>query len=348
MKEQVENLDWNNLGFAYHDLPYSFEAKFKDGQWQPGKLTTKSTLEFSEAAEVLHYGQEVFEGLKAYRRKDGQLNLFRPELNGERMVNSAKRLAMEPYPVDAFVDSVKQVVKANEDFVPPYESGGSLYVRPFMVGTSSVVGVQPAVEYTYHVYATPVGAYVNGLSPAAYTVSQYDRASYAGTGQAKTSGNYASSLIASMQAHQDGFADCLFLDPREHKYVDEFGGANFFGITRKGQFVTPKSNSILPSITKRSLLTLAKKQGLNPVETKIPFADLDQFVEAGAIGTAAVISPVGSLTYQGKKQIFYSETEAGPVTTKLYNELLGIQYGDRPDPEHWTQTVESGKVLNKA
>lgn len=340
MKEKVENLDWNNLGFEYHDLPYDFEAKYKDGEWQQGELTTRSTVELSVAAEVLHYGQEVFEGLKAYRRKDGKINLFRPELNAERMVDSAERMMMVPYPVDAFVDAVKQVVKANEEFIPPYGTGGSLYLRPFMIGTSSVVGVSPATEYTFHIYATPVGAYVNGLNPAPYTVSEYDRASHAGTGQAKTSGNYASSLFSSAKAHQEGYADCLFLDPREHKYVDEFGGANFFGITKEGQFVTPKSESILPSITKRSLLQLAKDQGLNPVERPVPFDEIDQFTEAGAMGTAAVISPVGSLTYDGKKHVFYSETEAGPATTKLYNELVGIQYGDRPDPYNWTQTVD--------
>ncbi|SFV39703.1 branched-chain amino acid aminotransferase [Ligilactobacillus acidipiscis] len=340
MKENAKNLDWNNLGFEYHDLPYSFEAKFKDGKWQKGQLTEKSTIELSEGAEVLHYGQEIFEGLKAYRRKDGEINLFRPELNAERLANSAKRLGMEAYPVDAFVDSIKQIVKANEDFIPPYESGGTLYIRPFMIGTTTVVGVQPATEFTYHVYATPVGAYVNGLSPAPYMVSKYDRAAYAGTGQAKTSGNYASSLIASIQAHKEGFADCLFLDPREHKYIDEFGGANFFGITKEGQFVTPKSNSILPSITKRSLLEVAKRQGLDPIETQIKFADIDQFVEAGAMGTAAVISPVGSITDGDKKHVFYDEEKTGPVTTKLYNELIAIQYGDRPSPEGWVQTIE--------
>lgn len=340
MKEKAENLDWNNLGFEYHDLPYSFTAKFKDGQWEKGQLTEKSTIELSEAAEVLHYGQEVFEGLKAYRRKDGEISLFRPELNAERLANSAKRLGMEAYPIDAFIDSVKQIVKANEEFVPPYESGATLYIRPFMIGTSTVVGVQPATEYTYHVYATPVGAYVNGLSPAPYTVSDYDRAAHAGTGRAKTSGNYASSLIASAQAHKDGYADCLFLDPREHKYIDEFGGANFFGITKEGQFVTPKSASILPSITKRSLMDVAQRQGLNPVERQIEFADIDQFAEAGAMGTAAVISPVGSITHEGKKHVFYDEEKTGPVTTKLYNELIEIQYGDRPAPEGWVQTVD--------
>ncbi len=340
MKTKVEDLDWNNLGFVYHDLPYSFEAKFKEGKWEKGQLIEKSTVELSEAAEVLHYGQEVFEGLKAYRRKDGKINLFRPDLNGERLTNSAKRLGMETYPVDAFVDSIKQIVKANEDFVPPYESGATLYIRPFLIGTSPVLGVQPAQEYTYHVFATPVGAYVNGLSPAAYTVSEYDRAAYAGTGQAKTSGNYASSLVASIKAHKEGYADCLFLDPREHKYVDEFGGANFFGITQEGQFVTPKSQSILPSITKRSLLEVAKRQGLDPIETKIKFSDIDQFAEAGAMGTAAVISPVGSITYKGKKHVFYDEKKTGPITTKLYNELLDIQYGDRPSPQGWVQTIE--------
>lgn len=340
MKEKAADMDWNNLGFEYHDLPYSFEAKFKDGKWEKGHLTEKSTIELSEASEVLHYGQEVFEGLKAYRRKDGKINLFRPELNGQRLANSAARLGMEAYPVDDFLDSIKQIVKANEEFVPPYESGATLYIRPFLIGTSTVVGVQPATEYTYHVYATSVGAYVNGLSPAAYTVSDYDRAAYAGTGSAKTSGNYASSLIASIQAHKDGYADCLFLDPREHKYIDEFGGANFFGITEEGQFVTPKSRSILPSITKRSLLEVAKRQGLNPIETQIEFADIDKFAEAGAMGTAAVISPVGSITYQGKKHVFYDEEKTGPVTTKLYNELIAIQYGDAPAPEGWVQTID--------
>ena len=340
MKEKVENLDWNNLGFNYHDLPYSFTAKFADGQWQAGELTEKSTIELSEAAEVFHYGQEVFEGLKAYRRKDGKINLFRPELNAQRLATSAARLGMEPYPIDAFVESIKTIVKANEQFVPPYESGATLYIRPFMIGTTRVVGVSPATEYTYHVYATPVGAYVNGLVPAQYTVSEYDRAAHAGTGRAKTSGNYASSLIASAQAHKDGYADCLFLDPREHKYIDEFGGANFFGITKEGQFVTPKSASILPSITKRSLLEVAERQGLNPVERPIEFSEIDQFAEAGAMGTAAVISPVGSITANGHKHVFYDEKKAGPITTNLYNELIEIQYGDRPAPAGWIQTLE--------
>ncbi|WP_280928001.1 branched-chain amino acid aminotransferase [Lactobacillus sp. ESL0791] len=340
MKEKVENLDWNNLGFQYHDLPYRYEAKYKDGKWGEGKLITSSTMELSECAEVLHYGQEIFEGLKAYRRKDGRINLFRPEQNAHRFTLSAGRLAMEPFPEDEFVNAVKQVVEANKEFVPPYDSGATLYIRPLMIGTSKVIGVQAATEYTFRVFATPVGAYVNGLIPAAYQVSDYDRAAYAGTGRSKTSGNYASSLYPSVEAHKEGFADCLYLDPREHKYIDEFGGANFYGITKDGQFVTPKSKSILVSITKRSLLELAEKQGLNPVERKITLEEAFDFAEAGAMGTAAVISPVGSITYKGKKHVIYSEEKPGPITTKLYNELVAIQYGDTEDKYGWTQTLE--------
>ena len=340
MKQQVEDLDWKNLGFKYRDLPYRYEAKYKDGEWQEGKLTEDSSMTFSEGAEVLHYGQEVFEGLKAYRRKDGKINLFRPDQNAHRFTLSAKRLAMPPFPEDRFVDAVKQVVKANEEFVPPYDSGATLYLRPLMVGTTKVLGVEAASEYTFRIFAVPVGAYIKGLNPADYIVSEYDRAAYAGTGQAKTSGNYASSLLPSVEAHKNGFADCLYLDPREHKYIDEFGGANFYGITQEGQFVTPKSQSILVSITKRSLLEVAEWQGLNPVERQITLEEAFNMKEAGAMGTAAVISPVGSITYKGEKHVIYSETETGPVTTKLYNELVDIQYGNKKGPEGWVQTVE--------
>ena len=340
MKQKVEDLDWKNLGFVYRDLPYRYEAKYKDGEWQEGKLIEDSTLALSEGAEILHYGQEIFEGLKAYRREDGKINLFRPDENAHRFALSAERLAMPPFPEDRFVEAVKQVVLANKEYVPPYDSGATLYLRPFMIGTSNVLGVQAANEYTFRIFAVPVGAYIKGFNPADYIVSEYDRAAYAGTGQAKTSGNYASSLLPSVEAHKNGFADCLYLDPREHKYVDEFGGANFYGITQEGQFVTPKSKSILISITKRSLLELAKKQGLNPVERQITLEEAFNMKEAGAMGTAAVISPVGSITYEGKKHVIYSETETGPVTTKLYNELVDIQYGKQEGPEGWVQTID--------
>jgi len=338
-KQRVEDLDWNNLGFHYRDLPYRFKAEFKEGKWQEGELTTDATMYLSEAAEVLHCGQEIFEGLKAYRQKDGSINLFRPEMNAKRFENSAQRMAMEAYPADKFVEAVKEVVRANEEFVPPYGTGGSLYLRPFMIGTESIVGVAPSTAFQFRIYATPVGAYVQGLTPTPYLISDFDRAAFAGTGQVKTSGNYAGSLYPAMQAKKEGYADCLYLDPREHKYIDEFGGANFYGITKDGQFLTPKSDSILPSITKQSLFEIAEKQGLNPQETTIAVEDLDQFVEAGAMGTAAVISPVGSLTYHGEKYIF-NETEVGPKTQALYDELVGIQLGDRPAPEGWIQKVE--------
>lgn len=339
-KQDVKDLDWSNLGFTYRDLPYSYNEEFKDGKWQNGGLTTDSTLTFSEAAEDLHYGQEVFEGLKAYRTKDGGINLFRPDQNAQRMANSAKRLVMEQYPKDKFIEAVKAVVKANQEFVPPYGSGGSLYIRPFTVGTQPVVGVSPSETYTFHIYATPVGAYIKGLNPMPYTVSEYDRAAYAGTGQAKTAGNYASSLLPSILAKKAGFADALYLDPREHKYIDEFGGANFYGVTKDGQFLTPKSDSILPSITKKSILQIAKDLDLNPEETQIDVNDLDRFSEAGAMGTAAVISPVGSLTYKGNKHVFFSETKPGPVTQKLYDTLFGIQSGDVEDKYGWVVPVE--------
>ncbi len=271
--------------------------------------------------------------LHCTRTKDGQVNLFRPDQN-------AKRMMMEPYPEEKFLEAVKAVVKANQEFVPPYGSGGTFYLRPFMDGTQPVVGVVPSNTYTFRVYATPVGAYVKGLNPVPFTVSKYDRAAYAGTGQAKTAGNYAGSLLPEMEAKKAGFADCLFLDPREHKYVDEFSGANFFGVTKDGQFVTPKSESILPSVTKRSLLQVAAELGLNPVEKQLEVDHLDDLAEAGAMGTAAVISPVGSLTYKGKKQVFYSETETGPVTTKLYNYLTGVQNGDVEDKFGWVVPVD--------
>lgn len=338
-KAKPEDLNWDKLGFKYHDLPYSWTDSFEDGQWQGGHLTEDSNMVFNEAAEDLHYGQEIFEGLKAYRRKDGGINLFRPDQNAKRFTNSAKRLMMTTYPEDKFIEAVKAVVKANSEFVPPYGSGGTLYIRPFMIGNAPLVGVSSSETYTFRIYATPVGPYIKGLHPMPYKVTDYDRAAHAGTGQAKTAGNYAASLLPKLEAKKEGFVDCLYLDPREHKYVDEFGGANFFGITKDGQFQTPKSDSILPSITKRSLLKIAEDLGLNPIETKIPIDDIDRFVEAGGVGTAAVISPVSSLTYHGEKHVFGNENEAGPFTKKLYDNLTGIQFGDLPDKYNWVVSL---------
>ncbi|WP_127850078.1 branched-chain amino acid aminotransferase [Lacticaseibacillus hulanensis] len=339
-KAKPEDFDWSNLGFDYHDLPYRFRAYYKDGEWSAGGLEESSFMSVSEGAQVFHYGQEVFEGLKAYRRKDGGVNLFRPDMNIQRMNRSAERLVMPSFPEDKFIAACRAVVKANQDFVPPYGTGATLYLRPFMFGTTPMVGVRPASDFTLVIFATPVGAYYKGgLAPTAYVTGTYDRAAHAGTGQAKTSGNYAASLLPGTQAHKNGFSDVVYLDPRLHENVEELGGANFFGITPDGKFQTPKSPSILPSITKKSLLALAPEFGLEPEETTIPIADIDKFSEVGAMGTAAVISPVGSITHQGKKHVFYSETEVGPYTQKLYDRLTAIQFGDEKGPEGWIYDV---------
>ena len=335
-KTQVSDLDWQNLGFEYHDLPYRFRAVYRNGAWEPGELTTDSDFHLSEAAAALHYGQQVFEGLKAYRRPDGGVNLFRPDQNAARMARSADRLRMPAYPTDLFVEAVKQVVAANQEFVPPYGSGATLYIRPLLIGSGPVVGVHPADEYIFNIYVTPVGAYYKGgLTPTAYVTSEYDRAAHGGTGQAKVGGNYAASMLPGEQAHAAGYSDVVYLDPRLHENIEELGSANFFGITKDGRFLTPKSPSILPSITKYSLLALAAEAGLQPEETTISIYDLDQFEEAGAMGTAAVISPVGSITHNGDKHVFYSETEVGPKTQALYSRLVGIQFGTESGPADW-------------
>lgn len=339
-KIKAEDLDFDNLDFSYRDTPYSYEAEYHNGKWGKGKLTTDSSLNISEAAVALHYGEEVFEGLKAYRRKDGGVNLFRPDRNAKRMKNSAERLLMPGYPEEDFIKAVKEVVRANQEFIPPYESGGSLYIRPFMIGTSAIVGVKAGHDFTFRIFATPVGAYYpGGLTPTAFVTSAFDRAAHGGTGQAKVGGNYAASMMPGEEAHRAGYSDVVYLDPREHHYIEELGSANFFGITKDGQFKTPKSPSILPSITKFSLLEIADEMGMNPVETPIGIDELDQFAEAGAMGTAAVISPVGSITHQGDKHVFYSESEVGPKTQALYDRLIAIQYGDQEGPTGWAVDV---------
>lgn len=339
-KTKVSDLDWQDLGFEYHDLPYRFRAVYRNGAWEPGELTTDSDFHLSEAAAALHYGQQVFEGLKAYRRPDGGVNLFRPDQNAARMARSADRLRMPAYPTDLFVEAVKQVVAANQEFVPPYGSGATLYIRPLLIGSGPVVGVHPADEYIFNIYVTPVGAYYKGgLTPTAYVTSEYDRAAHGGTGQAKVGGNYAASMLPGEQAHAAGYSDVVYLDPRLHENIEELGSANFFGITKDGRFLTPKSPSILPSITKYSLLALAAEAGLQPEETTISIYDLDQFEEAGAMGTAAVISPVGSITHNGDKHVFYSETEVGPKTQALYSRLVGIQFGTESGPADWAVDV---------
>ncbi|WP_249261206.1 branched-chain amino acid aminotransferase [Lactiplantibacillus plantarum] len=335
-------LDWNNLGFEYRNLPYRYRAYWKDGAWYKKELTGDATLHISEGSTALHYGQQDFEGLKAYRTKDGSVQLFRPDRNAARMQTSCERLLMPQVPTDMFVDAVKQVVKANQDYVSPYGTGATLYLRPLMIGVGGNIGVHPAQEYIFTVFAMPVGSYFKGgMTPTNFTTSEYDRAAHKGTGAYKVGGNYAASLFPGQEAHANGFSDCVYLDPVEHRKIEEVGSANFFGITKDGTFVTPKSPSILPSVTKYSLLYLAEhKFGMKTEQGDVYIDDLDRFAEAGACGTAAVISPIGGLEHQGKLHVFYSETEVGPVTKKLYDELTGIQFGDREAPEGWVQKVE--------
>lgn len=338
----VDSIDWNNLGFGYIDTGKKFRAYFKDGKWSEGKIETDKHLTISEASNVFHYGQTCFEGLKAYRTKDGSIQLFRPDENAKRMKASAERLLMEPYPEEDFVRAIHEVVKANADWVPPYGTGASLYIRPFLMGIGDTVGVAPATEYVFSIFVTPVGAYFKGgLAPAHFLVSDYDRAAPRGTGAAKVAGNYAASLYPGKMAKSQGYADAIYLDPATKTKIEEVGAANFFGITADGEFVTPLSDSILPSITKYSLMELAKDRlGLTVVEGDVYVDQLDRFVEAGACGTAAVITPIGSITTGETKQVFYSETEVGPTIKRLYEELVGIQYGDIEGPAGWVQTVE--------
>lgn len=335
------DIEWNNLGFSYIKTDYRYISYWKDGQWDDGTLSEDNKVHISEGSTALHYGQTVFEGMKAYRTKDGSINLFRPDQNAERMQRSCRRLMMPAVPTDVFIEAVKKVVKANEHYIPPYGTGGSLYLRPYMIGVGDNIGVKPAEEYLFSIFCMPVGAYFKGgLTPTNFIVSDYDRAAGNGTGAAKVGGNYGGSLLPGVEAHKRNFSDAIYLDPTTHTKIEEVGSANFFGITKDNKFVTPVSPSILPSITKYSLLYLAKERlGLKVVEGDVFIEQLDEFEEAGACGTAAVISPIGGIQYKDDFHVFYSETETGPVTKKLYEELTGIQYGDVEAPEGWIEKV---------
>lgn len=335
-------INWAELGFDYMKLPYRFIAHFKNGAWDSGQLTEAEFLHIHEGSTALHYGQQCFEGLKAYGRKDGKINLFRPDQNSARLNRSARRLLMPEVPEELFLTAIKQVVLANREFVPPYGTGATLYLRPLLIGVGPNIGVHAAPEYIFTVFCMPVGAYFKGgLTPTNFIVSDYDRAAPKGTGAAKVGGNYAASLLPGEEAKARNFSDCIYLDPETHTKIEEVGSANFFGITQDEQFVTPKSPSILPSITKYSLLFLAKERlGLETLEEDVPIDNLARFKEAGACGTAAVISPIGGIQYEDKFHVFYSESEVGPVTQKLYDELTGIQFGDKPAPTGWIITVD--------
>ena len=326
----------------YVKTDYRYVSNFKNGAWDEGTLSTDDMVTISECACVLQYAQTVFEGMKAYTTEDGRIVVFRPDLNAERMENSAARLEMPVFPEDRFVDAIKQVVKANAAYVPPYGSGATLYIRPYMFGTNAVIGVKPADEYQFRAFCTPVGPYFKGgVKPITIRVSDFDRAAPRGTGHIKAGLNYAMSLHAIMDAHRQGFDENMYLDPATRTKVEETGGANFLFVTKDNKVVTPKSDSILPSITRRSLVYVAKEYlGLEVEEREVYFDEVKDFAECGLCGTAAVISPVGKIVDHGKEICMPSGmTEMGPVTKKLYETLTGIQMGRLEAPEGWIKVI---------
>ncbi len=337
-----KNIDWGKLGFAYMKTDYRYVSYFKDGKWDEGKLVTDDYITLNECACVFQYCQACFEGLKAYTTRDGRIVSFRPDLNASRMAESARRLVMPPFPEDRFVKAVRELVKANKDFVPPFGSGATLYIRPFMIGSNSVIGVKPADEFEFRMFCTPVGPYFKGgAKPIVIRVCDYDRAAPRGTGHIKAGLNYAMSLYAGMEAHAEGFAENMYLDPATRTKVEETGGANFIFITKDGTFVTPKSDSILPSITRRSLMVVAEKYlGMKVEQREVLLSEVPEFAECGLCGTAAVISPVGKIVDHGKEICFPSGMEKmGPWTQKLFDTLTGIQMGQIEGPEGWVDTV---------
>ena len=340
---EKKNIDWENLGFGYIKTDYRYVSDYKNGAWDEGRLTEDDNVVINECAGVLQYAQTVFEGLKAYTTEDGRIVTFRPDLNAEPMVHSAERLEMPVFPADRFVDAVTQTVKANAAYVPPYGSGATLYIRPYMFGSNPVIGVKPADEYQFRVFTTPVGPYFKGgVKPLTIRVSDFDRAAPHGTGHIKAGLNYAMSLHAIVDAHKNGYDENMYLDAATRKKVEETGGANFLFVTKDNTVVTPKSNSILPSITRRSLIHVAEAYlGLKVEEREVYLDEVEEFAECGLCGTAAVISPVGKIVDHGKEIFLPSGmNEMGPVTKKLYDTLTGIQMGRIEAPEGWIHVIE--------
>jgi branched-chain amino acid aminotransferase len=338
------DLDWENLGFAYQPISQRYVANFKDGKWGKGGLTDDPNVVLNECAGILQYCQQVFEGLKAYKTKDGRTVTFRPDQNAKRMVDSAKRIEMPPVPEEMFMEAVDEVVRANKDWIPPFESGGALYLRPYLFATGPVIGVKPSDEYQFRLFGTPVGNYFkNGVKPITICVADFDRAAPRGTGNIKAGLNYAMSLYPYVLAHQNGFDENMYLDPASRTYVEETGGANFLFVKKDGTLVTPKSDSILPSITRRSLITIAENLGMKVEHRQVKFSELGDFAEAGLCGTAAVICPVGKIVDRdNNKEICLPSgmDEMGPVLTKLYKTLRGIQMCEIEGPEGWIHEVK--------
>ncbi len=339
----AKNLDWGNLPFGYMETSKSFVANYKDGKWDEGTLTSDHTVTISECAGVLQYSQSCFEGLKAYQTKDGKIVTFRPDLNAARMADSCRQLEMPVFPEDKFVKAVIETVKANIEWVPPYGSGATLYIRPYMFGSNAVIGVKPADEYQFRILVTPVGPYFKGgVKPIKIRLSDLDRAAPHGTGHIKAGLNYAMSLHNIVDAHKCGYAENLYTDPATHTYIEETGGANVMFVQKNGKICTPKSNSILPSITRRSLVQVARDYlGIEVEERKINKDELKDFVEAGLCGTAAVISPIGEIDdHEIKIMLPSGMEECGPVMKKLRETLTGIQMGTEKAPEGWVVEIK--------
>ena len=335
-----KNIDWSSLGFGYVKTDYRYVSNFKDGKWDNGELTTDATVTLHESAGVLQYAQTCFEGMKAYRTVDGKVVCFRPDLNAQRMADTCERLEMPKFPIEKFIDAVEQVVKANLDFVPPYGSGASLYLRPYMFGTNAVIGVKPAEEFQFRIFATPVGPYFKGgVKPISLRVPDFDRAAPRGTGHVKAGLNYAMSLHPIVDAHNKGFNENMYLDSQTRTKVEETGGANIIFVTKDNKVVTPKSPSILPSITRRSLMYVAQHYlGLKAEEREIPFTEVKDFKECALCGTAAVLSPVGRVV-NGDEEIVFGMDKMGEITKKLYDTLTGIQLGRIEAPEGWIKVI---------
>ena len=340
---EKKNINWSDLGFGYVKTDYRYVSLYKNGAWDEGCLTEDDMITMSECAGVLQYAQTVFEGLKAYTTEDGSIVTFRPDLNAERLISSARKLQIPEFPAERFLDAIDQVVRANAAFVPPFGSGATLYIRPYMFGSNPVIGVKPADEYQFRVFVTPVGPYFKGgAKPIVIRISDLDRAAPRGTGNIKAGLNYAMSLYNIVDAHKQGYDENLYLDPGTRTCIEETGGANIIFITKDGKLVTPKSDSILPSITRRSLVYVAEHYlGMEVEERQIPLSEVPDFAEAGLCGTAAVISPIGKIVDHGREICLPSGMQAmGPWTQKLYDTLTGIQMGRIEAPEGWIRKIE--------
>jgi branched-chain amino acid aminotransferase len=334
-------LDWKNLGFGYLKTDVNVRYTWRDGKWDNGVETADEQISLHMAATCLHYGQAAFEGLKAFEQKNGDIVVFRIEENAKRLIRSCEKIFMAPVPESLFIDAVFRAVSANRRFIPPYGTGASLYIRPLVIGSGPQVGVKPAETYTFLVFVTPVGPYFKtGFKPVDMVVEEeFDRAAPGGVGDVKVGGNYAAGMRATHKAKSMGYTEVIYLDAKEKKYIDESGPANFFAITENGRYVTPHSSSILPSVTNMSLFQLADDMGLTPVRRPVAVEEIFDFKEAGCCGTAAVITPIGSIVYRDRKVIYAKDGNAGPKCTELYRRLTRIQLGEDSDPHGWIRKI---------